>query len=138
MIKLNGKKYFCCSEIIDTALGEISKVFDQYTNRSTPYPPVNGILQITDEHREHICLIQTNLKNKIEKYYCDSNETCCRPETILNYLNELKHCNSDVVDYDQYINSIETLSDCNEIKSEFCNFLENTCVGIIVDCLNKM
>lgn len=138
MIKLNGNKYFNCGEIIAAALDEISRVFDQYTNVSTPYPPVNGILQITDEHRDQICLIQTNLKNKIEKYYCDSHETCCKPDTLLDYLNRCKHNECDVLKYDQYVKSIKESTDCNEVKSEFCNFLENVCIDLASTKINNL
>ena len=138
MIKLNGKKYYCCTEIVSAALDEISNVFDQYTQFSTPYPPVKGILQLTDEQRDQICLIKTNLKNKIEKYYCDSNETCCKTDIILEFLKSCKHCDSDTINYDKYKKSIENKSDCEQIKSEFCKFLENTCIDIAASTMSKM
>lgn len=138
MIKLNGKKYFCCDEIVNTAIAEISKVFDQYTNHSTPYPPVSGILQLSDEHRNQICLVQSKLKNKIKNYYCSSNENCCNSDTILKYLQQFKHCELNILNYNQYIKNINSSEDPNDRKKQFCNFLENVCIDLITTKIKDM
>lgn len=130
MIKLNGKRYFNCNEIIDATLNEITSVFDQYSDKSTPYPPINGILQMTTEQKEMICSITNNLKAELENYYCDTNENCCTSQTILDFLEECKSCDSTTINYAKFNELKKIGKDCNESQSKFYNFLENVCIDL--------
>tara|TARA_B100002019_G_scaffold255170_1_gene237676 strand:+ start:746 stop:1162 length:417 start_codon:yes stop_codon:yes gene_type:complete len=130
VIKLNGKRYFNCNEITEVALQEITNVFDQYSDKSTPYPPISGILQMSVEQKEMICSITNELKIKLENYYCDANENCCNTQTILKFLSECKMCDSDTITYSKY-NELKQLGvDCNESNSKFYNFLQNVCIEL--------
>jgi hypothetical protein len=134
MIKLNGNKYYCCSEISELGLNEISRVFDQYTKYASPYPPIAGILQISEKEREYIIKIKSNLKSKIENYYCKEDENCCRVEVIVNYLIESKHKLYDTMSYDSYIKNI----DCDMNVAHYYNFIENTCIDIFLTKLKEL
>ena len=120
------------------AISEISNVFDQYTNYSTPYPPINGILQLTDSHRKQICQIRNDLQHKLENYYCDTNENCCNTQTLLDFLNNCKNCESDLINYSEYKKILEASEECSETQAKFYNFLENVCISIASDELSKM
>lgn len=128
MIKLNGKKYFCCDEILCEIISEISEIFDAYTDVSSPFPPCNGILSMDEDSRKQINSIKTNIESKISSFYEQTGERCVRPDTMLEFLNDLEYSEDDIHDYPTYAMI------GNETK--YFNFLHNVCIQICKDKLS--
>tara|TARA_B100002019_G_scaffold255169_1_gene237672 strand:+ start:1375 stop:1791 length:417 start_codon:yes stop_codon:yes gene_type:complete len=138
MIKLNGNQYYPCTEIVKFITLEIETVFGQYTNFSTPYPPVYGILQLKSDDYAQICKISESLKQKIENYYCCENEQCCKADTILGFLRGLKIKKKEIIEYDEYIKLSNSGKIEKHIKKRYKNFLKNVCIEISIDKLSYL
>jgi hypothetical protein len=130
VIKLNGKKYFCCNEILCEIIAEISKIFDAYTYASSPFPPCNGILSMNVKSKQQVDSIKLDIESKISAFYEQTEENCVRPDVMLEFLNNLEHSECDMHDYPTY-----AMTD-NETK--YFNFLHNVCIEICKNTISLL
>ena len=128
MIKLNGRRYYCCDEILCEIMSAISAEFDGYTENSSPWPPCSGILSMNSDSRNQIHAIKRDIEVRITEFYEESGERCVRPDVMLGFLDDLEYPAHETDDYTTYAMS------GNETK--FFNFLYNVCVVICKDKLS--
>ncbi len=127
MIKLNGRNYYCCDEILCEIISAISTEFAGYTETTSPWPPQSGILSMNSDSINQIHVIKMDIEMRINEFYEKSGERCVRPDVMLSFLDDLEYPAHEINDYTTYAMSGD--------ETKFFNFLYNTCIVI---CKNKL
>lgn len=131
MILLNGKKYLTQTEVVKFLDDEISNVFNQYNEHTSPWPPVHGIKQITEYELEIINQVKKELLILLKDSYVQHSEKYKKISQISSLYESNKISKNEYVSYSEYIKNKNNI----EVIGKFKLFIKNVCISIILEKL---